>query len=463
MLIMKLKTCFLVLILIFASEFLKAQLRIPFIFSDHMVVQQNSNFPVWGWSDINDQIIVKANWDNSEVKGVCSHVDGRWMVKLKTPHSGGPFTIEVKGPHKTIVLSDVMVGEVWLCSGQSNMEFQLPGANSGKEEIASPTHPDVRFFRIAKTAAEYPQDNCYGSWVTCNSGDMPAFSAVGYFFAKELSERLKVPIGIINSSWGGSPIEVWMRAEKISEDSLLNAQALKKDDRWSPIKPGSVFNAMINPVAFYPLAGVIWYQGESNVDQYPTYGRLMEKLISCWRNEWKTDFPFYYVQIAPYTYRNGKSAFLREQQTLSRKIPNTGMVVISDLVSDTTNIHPKDKKEVGIRLANLALSKHYAMPGITAESPFLKDMQIKGKEIQLSFTNCENGLQFKPGKVTGFEIAGSDGHFYQANVKLKVNLVIVSSKEVSNPVSVHYCFSDAALPTLFSKEGLPVGSFRTGL
>jgi sialate O-acetylesterase len=218
---------------------------------------------------------------------------------------------------------------------------------------------------------------------------------------------------------------------------------------------------MINPLTFYPISGAIWYQGESNVDQYPTYFKLMQQLVTCWRNEWKSDLSFYFVQIAPYTYNNGKSAYLREQQTLSRSIPNTGMVVISDLVSDTSDIHPKDKKEVGMRLANLALAKHYSQAGIIAEGPYFKEMQIKGKELMLSFTNCDNGLVFKPGKNSGFEIAGADSRYYSATVKLKGSLVSVSSKEVPIPMAVRYCFTDAALPTLYSKEGLPVNSFRT--
>jgi len=445
----------------FISGIITAQLRLPSIYCDHMVVQQNSEIPVWGWSEVNDQVTVKASWDNVEVKGICSHTNGRWLVKLKSPHAGGPFTIEIKNAYKSIIISDVMVGEVWVCSGQSNMEFRLAGANTAKDEIAASTYPPVRFFKIPKTASEFPQDNCSGSWVTSNPADMPDFSAVGYYFAKELSARLNVTVGMINTSWGGSPIEVWMRSDIIAQDSILNAQALKKDDRWSPIKPGALFNSMINPVTFYPLSGAIWYQGEANVDQYPTYSKLMQNLVSCWRNEWKSDLSFYFVQIAPYTYKNGKSPYLREQQTLSRSIPNSEMVVISDLVSDTTDIHPKDKKEVGVRLANLALAKHYSVTGIVAESPYFKDMQIKGKELILSFTNCENGLVYKPGKNSGFEIAGTDGKYYSANVRLKGYTISLTAKEVINPAAVRYCFTDAALPTLFSKEGLPVNSFRT--
>ncbi len=460
--LIKSKSIILTVLLTFISGIITAQLRVPSIYCDHMVVQQNSDVPVWGWSEVNDQITVKASWDNIEAKAVGSHTNGRWLVKLKSPHAGGPFTIEIKNAYKTIVLSDVMVGEVWVCSGQSNMEFRLAGATTGKDEIAAATHAEVRFFKIPKTASEYPQDICNGSWVSSNAADMPDFSAVGYYFAKELSTRLNVTVGMINSSWGGSPIEVWIKSDLITKDSLLNAQALKKDDRWSPIKPGALFNSMINPISFYPVSGAIWYQGESNVDQYPTYSKLMQQLITCWRTEWKSDLSFYFVQIAPYTYKNGKSAYLREQQTLSRSIPNTGMVVISDLVSDTTDIHPKDKKEVGLRLANLALSKHYSVSGIVAESPYFKEMQLKGKELILSFTNCDNGLVFKPGKNSGFEIAGADSHYYSATIIVKGNLVSLSSKEVPNPVSVRYCFTDAALPTLFSKEGLPVCSFRAG-
>jgi sialate O-acetylesterase len=440
-----------------------SQLYLPAIFSDHMVLQQQKEITFWGWADVNEMISVTASWDQLEVKGQCSHEKGRWQVKLKTPVAGGPYSILVKGKWMSIELKDILIGEVWICSGQSNMEFQLPQADSGKEEIAKSIHPPVRFFKVPKTSAENPQDYCFGKWSVSNGQDMNEFSAVGYYFARKLSETMGVPVGMINASWGGSPIEAWIPAEKIEADSFLLKRALQNDGSWSPILPGSLWNAMVYPVSFYPVAGGIWYQGEANVMQYETYSRLMEIMISSWRSKWETDFPFYFVQIAPYTYRNGRAAFLREQQTRSLQIPKTGIVVTGDLVPDTADIHPKKKQEVGYRLAGLALTEYYAYRCAQVRSPLAEKMEITKKGILVNFMDCPNGLKCSEKTITGFEIAGADGRYFPATARIEKGFaVLISAKEVKEPRSVRYCFHDAAVQNLFSVEGLPVNSFRIG-
>jgi sialate O-acetylesterase len=447
----------------FLSGFCAAQLRMPSVFGNHMVLQQQSEVLVWGWADITEPILVTGSWDQVQQKSICSQLDGRWGVKLKTPQAGGPYTIIVKGNNKTLEFTDVMIGEVWVCSGQSNMEFKLPSADHGADEIALSKHPEVRFFKVPKASSEFPQDNCFGAWTSCTPEDMPDFSAVGYFFAKKLNETLKVPVGIINASWGGSPIEAWIPGEAVNKDSLLRNNALRNDNRWSPIIPGSLWNAMINPVRFYPIAGALWYQGEANVNQYETYSSLMNLLIENWRKAWNSELSFYYVQIAPYTYGSGKSAFLREQQTRSLSISATGMVITSDLVPDTTDIHPKRKLEVGIRLANLALCEHYKLPGLEVRSPEYDKFEKLNSGLRIYFRNCTNGLVCQGKMITGFELAGEDGRYFPASARIELGKqVFVFSADVKNPVSVRYCFKDSSIPNLFSKEGLPLNSFRAG-
>jgi sialate O-acetylesterase len=454
---------FLFLFAFLFSSSVFSQLRLPSIFSDHMVMQQQKEITFWGWADVNEMISVTASWDQQEVKGQCSHESGRWQVKLKTPVAGGPYTILVKGNWMSIELKDILIGEVWICSGQSNMEFQLPQADSGKEEIAKSVHPPVRFFKVPKSASENPQDNCFGKWSLSEGLEMNDFSAVGYYFARKLSETMGVPVGMINASWGGSPIEAWIPAEKIEADSFLLKRALRNDGRWSPILPGSLWNAMVYPVSFYPVTGGIWYQGEANVMQYETYSQLMEIMISSWRSKWGTDFPFYFVQIAPFTYRKGRAALLREQQTRSLQIPKTGIVVTGDLVPDTTDIHPKKKQEVGYRLAGLALTEFYSYTCKQVRSPMAEKMEIRKKGILVHFMDCPNGLKCSGKEITGFEIAGADGRYFPATARIeKGSAVLISGKEVKEPRSVRYCFSDAAVQNLFSAEGLPVNSFRMG-
>jgi sialate O-acetylesterase len=289
------------------------------------------------------------------------------------------------------------------------------------------------------------------------------FSAVGYFFGKKLNKDLHIPIGLINSNWGGSPAEVWTPSPVVNEDPIMKqaADQLKPADWW-PHVPGKTFNAMIAPITNHAIAGAIWYQGESNALTASTYSALMNDMVDAWRKAWNRPFPFYYVQIAPFSYGNKNiGALLREAQYRSMSHGNMGMVVISDLVDDTTNIHPKNKKDVGLRLANWALAENYHKDGISYKSPFYQSIHVEKEKAIIDFTNANQGLISKDKKITELYISGSDKLFHPAEGKIEKGKLIVWSKEVAAPVAVRYGFSNTAMGNLFSADGLPVGPFRT--
>ena len=323
---------------------------------------------------------------------------------------------------------------------------------------------NIRFFYIPRTTSDYPQDDVRAQWVVCSPDEMKNFSAAGYFFGKSLRENLKVPVGLINSSWGGTPAEVWTPADAIANNSVLKEAAAKLlPTPWGPISPAASYNAMIYPITKYSIAGVIWYQGEANVEAASTYTELLSTMIKSWRTAWQEDFPFYYVQIAPFAGYgdNSSSAFLREAQTKALAVPKTGMIVITDLVDNINDIHPKMKKEVGIRLANYALSETYGKSNIVYKGPFYKTMKIEKGKIRIGFENAGKGLMSKGDTLSEFFIAASDQHFMPATAKIENNTVVVWSGDVKDPVAVRFAFRNAAKPNLFGKEGLPVNPFRT--
>jgi sialate O-acetylesterase len=293
---------------------------------------------------------------------------------------------------------------------------------------------------------------------------MKGFSAAGYFFGKKLQEELNTGVGLINSSWGGTPAEVWTPKEFVENDAALVASAKREPAPGWPVYPGLTYNAMIYPIENFNIAGAIWYQGESNTGAYASYQKLFTGMIGEWRKAWKKEFPFYFVQIAPYAGYGNKniSPLLREVQTKSLVYPKTGMVVIHDLVDNINDIHPKMKKEVGYRLANVALADTYGKQGIAYKSPSYKSMNIEKDKIRIYFDNAEGGLISKGGEPTEFYIAGEDKNFVSATAKISGNTVIINSKEVKNPVAVRFGFSNSAMPNLFSKtSNLPVNLFRT--
>lgn len=452
------------LLFLLACISLKAQLRLPVVFDDHMVIQQKTAMPIWGWARPSQHVTINVSWDTTTIK-TKADPGTFWKAAINTPVGGGPHTITIKAGNDVLTLEDILSGEVWLASGQSNMEWSMNASADGKPMINEVNDPNIRLFHIPKSAASTLQIHGEGEWKICNRETVGEFSAVAYFFGKKLNESLNVPIGLINASWGGTPAEVWLPKEVVEANDLLSesAKKLNVNQPWSPVEPGVVFNSMINPIVPFPIAGVLWYQGETNTSAPDTYKLLMENLIKEWRNKFQQELPFYYVQIAPYSgYNNAESGTLiREQQVKMLEIPKTGMVVISDLVDDVADIHPKYKKTVGERLANVALADTYGKTNIVYRSPLYKSMKIEKNKIRIAFDNVPTGLEGKGGDLTEFIIAGEDKKFYTAKAKIDKGTVVVSSKEVKDPVAVRFAWGNGAIPNLFSKEGLPVSSFRT--
>ncbi len=440
-----------------------AQLRLPAVLSSNMVLQQNDSAMLWGWGNPAEKVFVNTGWDNHVDSAVVS-CGAKWSLKVKTPIAGGPYTITFNNQWETIRLHNVMVGEVWFCSGQSNMDWNYyVGVNDIQQELNLGRQDNIRFFYIAKNTADYPQQDTRGQWDVCDSNKLKPFSAVAYFFAKKLQEELHVPIGLIQASWGGTPAEVWMPAEKTNGNPILKmANEKLPSSIWWPIKPGVAYNAMVNPVTNYSVAGAIWYQGEGNTAAPSTYSRLLTAMIDSWRDLWKKNIPFYYVQIAPYTYgADYAGAIIREQQAIASRHSNTGMVIITDLVDDTTNIHPRNKKDVGLRLANKALSETYHKENIVALYPQFDRIQFAGNKAAIGFLYTGGELLFTGKSIAALEIAGNNKVFYPAESKVEGNILIAWSTMVPEPVAVRYGFSNAGIGNLFSKFGLPVVPFRT--
>ncbi|MBK5272894.1 MAG: hypothetical protein JJE22_17985, partial [Bacteroidia bacterium] len=448
--------------ILFTSK-LFATIKLPPIMSSNMVLQQKSDATLWGWSDPTERFIIISSWKTT-VDSVTAFNSGKWKAKISTPSAGGPYTITIKGRRNTIVLENILIGEVWICSGQSNME--MSNTKQIRDELPNSANDNIRFFTVAKKTSEYPQDHCDGEWVSCNEETLRRFSAVGYFFGKKLQKDLNVPIGLIQSAWAGTPVELWEPNEVIDSDPDMKEAATKiKDVTYRPNKPALIYNAMIYPISNYTIAGTIWYQGEGNTARASTYEKMFTGMIGVWRKQFEQDFPFYYVQIAPYTYENTyEAALLMEQQTRSLSFPKTGMVVITDLVDNIKSQHPLNKIDVGLRLANIALAETYKqnIPVPVYKNPMYKKMEVSKGKINLFFDNAQNGFMVKgDGPPTEFLIAGSDQNFLPAEVKIEKDRIIVSSKQINNPVAVRFSFSNTGMSNVFNKEGLPVIPFRT--
>ncbi len=458
------KKFILTLLILFAiSPLLFAKITLPSVFADNMVLQQNSDVAIWGWSNPGETVKIVASWASKDTIKVKADNTSAWKTTIKTIGAGGPYAIKIIGD-QDVTLSNVMLGEVWLCSGQSNMEMSVNWKLiNGEEEAAKANNPNIRIFHVQKIGAEYPQQSCNATWTLCTPETMRATSAVGYFFAREIQQKLNVPVGIIVSAWGGTPAEVWIEKSRIENNPELNKAKYSDKFDWWPGNPGTLYNSMIYPVVPYGIAGALWYQGESNVGNHQVYAKLMQTLIENWRTDFKKDFPFYLVQIAPYTYGdNGTSEYIREQEEIVAKtVPNTGMVVITDLVDNIKDIHPKDKLNVGKRLANYALAETYKQNVGAYKSPSYKSMQVEKGKVVLNFNNVLTGLKCTGKTPEKFQIAGDDQKFVQATAKIEGSTVVLSSKLVKNPVAVRFCFDDAIMPDVFSTEGLPLAPFRT--
>ncbi len=450
------------IILLFISFYAKSNIRLPDVINNNMVLQQQSEVKLWGWGEPNEKVTITTSWDNKSYAPVIVDGNAEWKLKIKTPVAGGPYQINFSGNNK-ISLSNVMIGEVWVCSGQSNMEMCGNwGLQDIKQELPVANHSNIRLFKIAKATASTPQKNCTGKWQLCDSNTLKEFSAVAYFFGKNLHQQLNVPIGLIEAAWGGTSAEVWTPDSIIQQDNFLREASTKiAANGQCPNLPGYTYNAMIAPITNFSVAGTIWYQGENNTINAYAYKHLFTSMIDAWRKAWHNNMPFYFVQIAPFNYAlKNTGALLREAQSESSNYTNVGMVVINDLVTDVHNVHPADKHDVGLRLANWALADHYKLPGIVYKSPEIKGFYINKNKVMIAVNNAPNGLKLKGEKATELFVAGADSIFYSAEVVVKKNVIKVWSKQVSKPVAVRYCFSDTAIGNIFNTEGLPLAPFR---
>ncbi len=462
---------FLLLIAVIISNFaVNAAVKLPSLIGNNMVLQQNSLINVWGWADAGESVSIEASWLTSP-SVTKTLADGTWKTSIKTPKAGGPYKMTVTGRDYTITIDNVMIGEVWVCSGQSNMDFTLRGLTGWqfykseiRDEVAKGAFSSVRLFTVQKDTSAVPLANCKGNWLVADTTTANDFSAAAWFFGTELSKQLGVPVGLIATAWGGTPAEVWTPVESIKTvPDLAFYLNHFNGSIWWPGTPGVLYNAMINPLINYTIKGAIWYQGESNRKDANLYPLLMNTMISSWRKAWALgDFPFYYVQIAPYTYSEPfTGALLREAQTKSLSFPNTGMAVTMDLVDNIADIHPKNKLDVGKRLSYWALNKTYGKIDVVYSGPLYKDMKISRNTITLQFDHADNGLKIAKAAVNNFSIAGADRIFYPATVKISGNTLQIASPKVKQPQAVRYAFTNTSEATFFNGVGLPAPSFRT--
>lgn len=455
------KKLFLLPILLFLVTQTLQAVSLPSIFSDNMVLQQREVVTIWGWGKPFEKISVSGSWNDQVVETETGN-HATWKLQLTTPEAGGPYTLTIRG-HNEIVLENVLIGEVWLCSGQSNMEWSARlGIDNAELEVSKANYPEIRFFTVEHRTAKNPQIELNGSWKVCTPETMIDFSALAYFYARRLQAELKVPIGLINTSWGGTPAEVWMPEEAITGDSLLaEAAKLMPEMTWSPREPGRVYNAMVAPITRFPIAGVIWYQGETNTANPGTYKEMLQALIKSWRAQWGYEFPFYYAQIAPYKYGTPLTgAMVRDAQRRALETPKTGMVVTSD-IGNIDDIHPRNKQDAGLRLANVALKNYYQVIDQVVDGPLYRMHKVKGKTLRVYFDYAE-GLHSKGPEPTLFEIAGTDGVYHPAKAVIDGETVLLTAPEVPEPVAVRFAWSNTAEPNLFNGAGLPASCFQAG-
>jgi sialate O-acetylesterase len=449
-------------IVILSNVAVQADVRLPKIFGDHMVVQQKQPLPVWGWAEPGEKVTVRLA--KSEASATADG-QGKWSLKLDAIEAGGPCEMTVQGKN-TLVIKDILIGEVWIGSGQSNMEWPVVASNNGQQEVATADYPQIRLFTVRKKVADKPQDDCEGAWSVCSPKTVPGFSAAAYFFGRQLHKELHVPVGLINSSWGGTLCEAWTSREDLEgdEDFKPILQRAEKFQANNPNQAAVLYNGMINPVVPFAIRGAIWYQGESNVSRAVQYQKLFPAMIRDWRKHWNQgDFQFLYVQLAPFRYggqdpRN--CAELWEAQRLTLAVPNTGMAVVTD-IGNVRDIHPKNKQEAARRLALWALAKTYGKD-LVYSGPLYDSMAVEGNKVRVKFTCVGGGLKSRDDKpLSHFMIAGEDGNFVPATATVDGASVIVEAAQVAKPVAVRFAWSDTAEPNLMNAEGLPASPFRT--
>ena len=497
---------------VFLPLFARAEVSLPSIFSEHMVLQREQGVPVWGWADAGEEVTVSIG---KQTKTVKAGADGKWTVKLDKLSAGEPATMTVKGKN-TIEIPDVLVGEVWLCSGQSNMAFTVNRALNFEQEKTTADLPKIRTFTVLSGSALEPAEKCAGKWIVCSPETVGTFSAAGYFFGRELQAKLNVPVGLVHSSVGGTPIEAWTSWEaqknlpqikfifdswdkkmaeydpqkasanyekqkaawqaaaetaKAEGKKPANAPRAPVDPKMDAHRPANLFNGKIAPLIPYAIRGAIWYQGESNADTVErgaAYRTQLPLMIADWRKRWGSEFPFAWVQLPDFVAHDSDGwALVQEAMLKSLKVPHTGMAVALGL-GETHDIHPKNKQEVGKRLATWALADVYAKKAgkgatggsATSMGPLFASQKISGKEVTVTFIQAA-GLAAKDGELKGFTIAGEDKQWKPATAKIVKGSVVVSSPEVAKPVAVRYAWGSNPEFSLFNAAGLPASPFRT--
>jgi sialate O-acetylesterase len=462
----------------------KADVKPFALFSDGMVLQSGVECPIWGTAEPGEEISLTLAFGNKApglgVLPVKADKDGKWMVKIGPIAPGGPNTITIHGKN-TVTIKDVLVGEVWVASGQSNMEFHLSSAANAKEDIAKSKNPKMRLFTVPETIAAEPtteltvskksadnKNDSTGKWVECDPETVGSFSAVAYYFGRDLQKARNVPVGMIHSSWGGTPAEAWTPKATLEANpdlkSLVPAEI--KVDKLNQNHGTVLYNGMIAPLVPYAIKGAIWYQGESNAGRAYQYRTLFPTMIESWREAWKNpDMSFLFVQLAPFgaiVKEPQKSAWaeLREAQLMTaEKLKNTGMAVITD-VGEEKDIHPKHKEPVGARLALAALGVAYGEK-IVYSGPIYDGMAVEGNKAVLSFRDVGHGLEAKDGPLTGFTMAGADKTFHNATAEIKGDKVVVTCDQVEKPVAVRFGWANFPVVNLWNKDGLPASPFRT--
>jgi sialate O-acetylesterase len=487
-----------------------ADVRLPHLIDSNMVIQRDLPLPIWGWADPGEEVTVKVGSNQGRTK---ANDQGKWMVHLAAMPAGGPVRMEIAGKNR-IQLTNIMIGEVWICSGQSNMEMGIKTVRDGEKEVAQANYPNIRLFHPPWKTSGQPLDDLDAKWRPCSPENVAiggwfgaGFPAVAYFFGREIHKETGLAVGIVATCWGGTRIEPWTpRAGfemvpslqdmvKVIDESTPKfnkavADALKAYKDWLPVaqqaldqqrpvpapppwpkhlledntQPMSIYNGMVHPLVPFGIRGVIWYQGESNNPDGMLYFDKMKALIGGWRKVWgQGDFPFYFTQLAPLNaiYEKDNLPRIWEAQTASLSIPNTGMAVTVD-IGDLADIHPKNKQEVGKRLALWALAKTYGRSDLVYSGPLYKSMSVDGDKIRLRFDYVDGGLASRDGKpLTWFEIAGEDRKFAKAEATVDGQTVVVHSDAVPKPVAVRFAWNRAAEPNLMNKEGLPASPFRT--
>lgn len=495
--------------ILLATNFTTADIRLPALFCDHMVLQREVEIPVWGRADPGEEVTVTVGGSSAKTT---ADDQGRWRVELEPLKSVGPHTLKVSG-NNSVEINDVLVGEVWLCSGQSNMAMPVSRSAKFEQEQAAADLPQIRMFTVNREAAESPQDDCEGQWTVCNPETVGAFSATAYFFGRTLHRELGVPVGLINSSWGGTPVQAWTAVadqEQLSEleplfadwktrmadydperakavyerqlaawpEKVKQARAAGKrpprrpqppvDPKLNPHRPGNLYNGMIAPLVPYALRGAIWYQGESNANRYTSelYGLQLKTMILNWRRDWSNDkMPFLYVQLPNFKTPQKEPVetdgwvVVQEQMLKTLSVPHTGMAITID-IGEANDIHPKNKQDVGKRLGLWALGTTFGKD-LNYCGPLPKSSVVEDGKIVVTFDHAGSGLVAKGEKLTGFAIAGEDRQFVWADAKIVGDSVEVASPDVKSPVAVRYNWAPNPIGNLFNKEGLPATPFRT--